>query len=191
MDALTVGQESLSTKLDSMASKDDRQTLKKDMIQETKVLVSEAVDPLKSDVCDVKKRLVKLETAPAPSSSTSSSSAIRPDVKMLLDSLDPAHKQITFHGFSVEMDQKARAQNMQKFLEGYPNIPVVRNFVAHLKGPRNSKQITKMSYAEFSSVDDAREALKVLKTASFQISTNKITIKGSLTKINSARNWAL
>ena len=48
-----------------------------------------------------------------------------------------------------------------------------------------------MSYVEYSTSDEAREALKILKTVSLTTGGNSIKIKAALLKVNKSRNWAL
>ena len=80
---------------------------------------------------------------------------------------------------------------IEKFLSSVPSLPLVRNMGVIKTGPKNNKVITRMSYAEYASVDDAREALKILKNVPFTVAATTFTIKAGLTKVNASRNWAL
>ena len=112
-------------------------------------------------------------------------------VKQMLDGLDPAHKQIVFGGFSEKVPQEERVILIEKFLSSVPSLPLVRNMGVIKTGPKNNKVITRMSYAEYASVDDAREALKILQKVPFTVAATTFTIKAGLTKVNASRNWAL
>ena len=105
INALTKKIDNIDLKTDAiepkMASKTDLKDLETSILRNTKIQIAEAVDPLKTEICDINQRVNALEAKPstAASSQPGNTSVIPHDVKLLLDSLDPAHKQITFHGF--------------------------------------------------------------------------------------------
>ena len=60
-----------------------------------------------------------------------------------------------------------------------------------MKGPKNNRQATKVSYVEYFSRGDVSEVLKITKESSFNVGSVSISPKKALTQINGARNWAL
>ena len=94
----------------TMVSKTDVKKLKTELLKETKALVFENVQPVKDEIFDMKKeinalsgRVIKMESNPGTSSQAYTKISL--EIKILLDSLDPAHKRISF--------QKDRAKRMQ------------------------------------------------------------------------------
>ena len=56
--------ETLTTILATMTTKSDLDSFKINIETSTKIIVSEAVDPIKDEVVDIKSRIQKLEEAP-------------------------------------------------------------------------------------------------------------------------------
>ena len=191
MDSLSTGQKEMSTKMDGMASKKDLQELRKEVTKETKGIVSDAVHPLKSDLCEIRTRVAKLESAPIPGNSSAAPATMSAEVKSILDSLDPAHKQIVFSGFPEKLPHAERIQLIQLFLNGIPDTPPLKTSGIIYKGPRNNRQETKMSFIEYGSTDDARALLKKIKELPCILGGQNIKIKAGLTKVNGARNYHL
>ena len=174
----------------SMASKSDLQSMEASIVKNTKIHISEAVDPLKSEICDLRARVGKIEDQ-GVSSPAAQTSTITPEIKTMLANLDPAHKRIAFSGFPTSMAQDERTKLIEKFLVGFQNLPKIQNIGLILKGPRNNRQATNISYVEFYSTDDVSEVLVITKGSSFKVGNESITPKRALTKINGSRNWAL
>ena len=102
------------------ATKKDLVDMKNDIRKETRGFISDAVSPLKEELSEVHKgslqlqeRTNKLENNPGSPSHAAQSTSISPEVKVLLDSLDPAHKRIAFKGFPLSMLQEER----RKYIE--------------------------------------------------------------------------
>ena len=133
----------------------------------------------------------KIEKVPSPSNQGNTNTSLSPDIKNMIDNLDPAHNRITFSGFPVSMAQDERKTFIEKFFAGFQNLPKVQNIGLILKGPKNNRQPTKLSYAEFFSRDDVSEVMKITKDSSLKVGNESISPKHGLTKINGARNWAL
>ena len=55
--ALTLKSETVENKLDEMVSKTDLKSLEASILKNTKLQISEAVDPIKSELCDVRTHL--------------------------------------------------------------------------------------------------------------------------------------
>ena len=182
MDSLSTGQKEMSTKMDGMASKKDLQELRKEVTKETKGIVSDAVHPLKSDLCEIRTRVAKLESAPIPGNSSAAPATMSAEVKSILDSLDPAHKQIVFSGFPEKLPHAERIKLIQNFLNGIPDTPPFKTSGIIYKGPRNNRQETKMSFIEYGSTDDARALLKKIKELPCILGGQNIKIKAGLTK---------
>ena len=175
-----------------MATKADLQELRKGMREETRQLISDAVHPLKEEISDVRTRMDAQDArVDAQGGLPSSSSTISPEVKQIIDALDPAHKQIVFGGFSENVPQSERAEMISKYPSSIQNIPVIRNQGGIMKGPKANRVLTRLSFIEYSSVDDARNALKILKQHPFTLAGATLSVKSALTKVNASRNWAL
>ena len=69
----------------------------------------------------------KIEKVSNSSSQGNTNISLSPDIKNMIDNLDPAHKRITFSGFPVPMAQDERKQMIEKFFEGFQNLPKVQN----------------------------------------------------------------
>jgi hypothetical protein len=183
----------LKTDIAQMATKDDLVTLQSNLQKQTKGLIAEAVGPLKTDITELRQRMdiQEKKQKAAPSASSGSSSYIPADIKIILDSLDPAHKRIVFSGFPLDMACKERTTHIEKFLAKFPSVPKYISVGVIPKGPKNNRSATKMSFVEFCSSDDAYSALKVLKSEKLEFGSVSITIKGALTKVNGTRNYSL
>ena len=177
-----------------------RTDLRTSISQEIRGSITAAVSPLKeaivatrSEIGDLRNRVSVLESIPTGSSSSgmNTSTVLSPEVKSMLDSLDPAHRQIVFTGFDLSMTQPDRTKLIQNFISGFSTVPSSSNFGAIFTGPSNKRAIADKSYVEFSSIDDARAALKIMESGVFHVSGKKTRVKAALSKINRSRNWAL
>ena len=191
----------LSAEMHSMrveaVTKKDITDLRTSISQEIRGSITAAVSPLKEDIAatrseigDLRNRVSVLESIPTGSSSSGMniSTVISPEVKSMLDSLDPAHRQIVFTGFDLSMTQPDRTKMIQNFISGFSTVPSSSNFGAILTGPSNKRVITDKSYVEFSSIDDARAALKIMESGVFHVSGKETRVKAALSKINRSRN---
>ena len=59
------------------------------------------------------------------------------------------------------------------------------------KGPKNNRKPSKFSFVEFSTPDNVRDALAMVKNRVFKVGDATIIIKNALSKINGARNFSL
>ena len=60
-----------------------------------------------------------------------------------------------------------------------------------MKGPKNKRLPTRLSYVEYFSTDDVQTVLNHIKDTPQKFGNEQITCKKALTKINASRNWAL
>ena len=183
----------LSAKMDKLtvtaASKEDLNKLKADLKAETKVMISESVDPVKDDMRELRDRVASLETARVPAGSASADHLPR-DVQQMLNSLDPALRRVAFVGFPSESSAEARIKVIDDFISKYPSFQKVAtgNFYT---GPRSDRKLSKAGFAEFVS-DDVREAfVKAVGNESATMLGSTITVKRAKTKVNNARNYSL
>ena len=191
--SLSIKSDSVEKKLDGMASKKDLENLETSISKNTKIQIAEAVDPLKSDLYDLRQRVTGLETngVAGASNPAGKSSTISPEIKALVDSLDPAHKRIAFSGFPLSMAQEIRRKHIEDFLRGFQNLPNTQNIGMIMKGPKNKREITRLSYVEYFSSDDVKTVLDFVKNTPLNVGGDSISVKRALTKINGSRNWAL
>lgn len=184
-----------ATKADvaKMASKDDLIGLQSSILSQTQGLIQDAVDPLKSDICDMKSRVSKIEAAAAHGTSSShpSSSSLSPNIKQLIDGLDPAHRRISLSGFPEKMTARERSGHIDKFFFSIPGFSHVVTTGIIFKRPKNDRKPTKFSFVEFSTTDTVREALTLVKNTNVSVDGATITIKNALTKIDGVRNYSL
>lgn len=94
----------------NMATTSSLSALHQTIQTETTVAISEAVDPLKNEMKEIRDRLSKLET----SSSSSSSS---PKCLHLLNSMDVSHRRVAFVGFLDSTTAAARLQIIEDFVK--------------------------------------------------------------------------
>ena len=108
---LTISQNVLSIKMDTMASNTDLVAMRQDITEDTKKSITEALGPIKTEVSELRERLnltiADLEKQKAlyyagGGAGSSYSSNIPPDIKIILDCLDPAHKVLFLLGFHWE-----------------------------------------------------------------------------------------
>ena len=133
----------LSNKMDNMAAdnramKSDLAELSATMDQKMKVTVAEAVDPLKSEVHDLKVRVQTLEAKPA----TTSASSVPSEVQSMIDNLDPAHRRIALLGFPQEMQPDARLKHIEGLLKKFPSFRAI-DYGTICKGPHNDRKATR------------------------------------------------
>ena len=180
-----------------LVSKLELQNMEVSISKNTKLHIAQAVDPIKSEICDLRLRVQKIEDAGGSNPGGSSQSAhggastISPEIQKMLNSLDPAHKRVAFTGFPENMAQSERTKHIEKHLFTIPALPKLTSIGMIFKGPKNARKPTKVSYIEFSSSDDAREVAKMLKNSPLVVGESIIHPKPAITKQNAARNWAL
>ena len=103
-----------------MALITDVEGMKRGLAAKIKTSVSEAVDPLKSDMYDLKQRTSKLEQAPA----ATASSKVIADLQNAVNRRDPALRRIAFVGWQDDATEDTRTQVMEEFCRSY--VPHVR-----------------------------------------------------------------
>ena len=169
----------LSAKIDklsvSAATKDDLATLRRDIGMETKVLISEAVDPVREEMADVKSRVAVLESKRGAAYSR----------------FDPAFKRIAVVGFPEAMDANARIRELEAIAATVPgsNAAFADNFYA---GPQNRRSITKVGFLEFRTEDAAKKFLDRVPSKTAELSDGStVKIKRALSEFNKQRNWSL
>jgi hypothetical protein len=172
-----------------MATKDDVKTLKKEILAETKVFISEAVDPLKSEIFEFKQRLAIVENA------AGSTSAIRQNAetsRQVLDDTDPAFLQMAFTGFEG-ISAPERSRILFEFArQSFADVSVAG--VEHsFSGPRNMRQLTDTSMLQFHSRDSRDLAMKQSDKKKVMNGTTTLNLKVAFarTKSQKSRNWAL
>eukprot|EP00973_Karenia_brevis_P022971 3163355-Karenia_brevis.AAC.1 len=110
----------------------------------------------------------------------------------MINSIDPSQRQVVFKGFPESMDAERRVQLIETLLKAHS---LRFNLVDHFYyGAKNDRKLSRASFAEFSSPESAKNALKKLggKNKKLVLSdSTEITIKPALSKINQKRNWSL
>eukprot|EP00959_Pyramimonas_sp_CCMP1952_P405838 8505685-Pyramimonas_sp.AAC.1 len=89
------------------ATKDDINSLHTRISAETKIAISEAVDPLKDEMEEVRGRLRVLESRP------SSSGGLSKQQIQMINSIDPANRQVAFSGFSASTSLQDRVREIE------------------------------------------------------------------------------
>ena len=195
----------LSTKMDGMALKTDLQEMKSEIGKEIKVTVAEAVDPLKSELHELKCELqevkgrVSILEQPGTSSTdaqpaTSPSSVALKKANAIINQLDPAKKQVALVGFPDNDDANARIKRIEEFMRvSFPQerFAAVDNYYA---GPYGNRKLTKAAYVEFWSIDSATAFLNTVKgsrSSKLSIRGADITVKAARPKIGGKRHYSL
>ena len=181
--------EALSHKMDNMAvnmaTKSDVDKVSTDLMKHTKVMIAEAVDPIKAEMYDMKCRLDNYDKHKrGDSARTQTSSSQHPG-------LDPALKQIAFIGFPDSISAADRLRQVERFLaENAKDFRAVAVDNIY-NGPYTDRKLTKATYAEFASPDSRREALNCLSGKTLSVGGQNITFKNARTKFNGQRNYSL
>ena len=149
-------------------------------MQETRLAIAQAVDPLKNEMCDVRDRAAKLEQS-GPGSSKPGKKTLN-----LLNALDPAKKRVSFIGFPENTSAEARVEAIESALDEFPGF--AQTSMGHFpSGPRGAGKLPKASYAEFATDGIAQAFLKAAggkgKTATSPAGVP--TLKAADTKIQS------
>lgn len=171
----------LDSMSDSMATKEDMKT----MMQQTKELISNAVDPIKDELHEIRSRLSTVE------SRSKSLVGLDPDIFQMLQQFDGANKQVVFSNFASSISPTDRIRIIDEVMSNFGNFSEYKT--GHIfTGPRNQRQISKFSYVEFQSSDIASQFLQAAKnSAHLKIRDCELRLKASLTSVNRKRNWAL
>jgi hypothetical protein len=180
--------EAVSKKLDKMALKSDLEDFKIQIGQDTKVIVSEAVDPIKEEIHDLKSRVTVLEGAPPGLPSSSKHFAV---MEKALSDLDPSHRRLSFIGLPESLSAEARIEKIESFLKD--RFPTIRYAEVENKysGPYHDRKLGKVAFVEFSTPNAAKRSLDKLVDANFQVNGTSISIKKARTKIQDKRNYSM
>lgn len=180
---------SINERLNSVATKSDLQQ----NLQDTKVLISEAVDPIKNEVHDLRKRQDAVEQSLSQSSS-SNLTGLSPEVFQIMNQSDVAQKQISLIGFPDSLSASRRLEVLSSLISThFSNIAgasfQVGNFYS---GPRSNRKLTSAAYVELPNTKIAEDMLKALKDSPhLQLDGYSLKARAALTLINKKRNWAL
>ena len=179
---MTTRLESIDDKLSSVVTIDAHSAamtaLRTDLLREFEVTVSrleakfveleEANATLRNRVQQLETQLAKLSVGP-----------------------DPAHKRITFIGFSSESALE-RIQFVSAWMQRhFSGVPCSVGNV--MRGPMRSRTLTKVSYAEFSDTDTRNVVLSKIRSDNLvcECSSVNIKVKPALTQVVRSRIWAL
>ena len=193
--ALKADLDDMNAKIDKMASKSDIDTMKSEISQEIKVTVAQAVDPLKAelhdlkiDLQDVKQRVDVVESKP-PTVSASASKDVA-ELQRLVQEFDPSNKRISFVGWPKNTSAADRRRQIDAFIAKFPGhrCVVSGNFYS---GPYSDRKLSRASYAEFGSPEEACEAFNSMKDADLKSQGSSITIKMARSKLNGRRNFSI
>eukprot|EP00959_Pyramimonas_sp_CCMP1952_P467621 9491926-Pyramimonas_sp.AAC.1 len=80
--------------------------------KEWKTGISEAVDPLKDEMADLRSTVERLQF-----SSGSSNSQLDKETLNLLNSFDPALRRVAFIGFKVDVSESNRISHMKRWID--------------------------------------------------------------------------
>ena len=179
----------MSNKLDKMALKSDIDVMQENMAKVTREMISEAVDPIKDEIHDIKSRISKIESHERPDKAHATGpTRTSADVIKFMNDNDPAHKRIVFIGFPDSASADARIQAVENHLAQHlrgMRVSEVENFS---KGPYNDRKLTNVAYAGLSSRDAAKRALTILDSVPFIVDGSNIKIKAARSQLNSQRN---
>ena len=169
----------------------DLNELRKDMAVATKLLVAEAVDPLKNEMCELRSRISKIEASPLQASS--GQGAGNADYNKLLNSLDPALRRVAIIGMPDGWDAAKRIDMISKSIaDQFSNFRPL-DVGCFYSGPYSNRKLTKACYIEFGSQDIAQAFLKKLPTGqgNFKVQgADALTAKQARSKVNAQRNWS-
>ena len=164
-----------------MATKEDMKT----MMQQSGELISQAVDPIKEELHEICSRLTTVE------SKSKSVVGLDPDIFQMLQQFDTANKQIVFSNFASSTTPADRLRIIDEVISNFENFSEYKS--GHFfTGPRNQRQLSKLSYIEFPSSDAASQFLQTAKNSSHLKTRDcELRVKQALTSVNRKRNWAL
>ena len=172
-----------------LATKDDLQrnleSVKSEITQSTKILISEAVDPLKVEIRDHKEEIqeelaaMKLRLQKAESQKSQSQKSNSPEisrVERLADKLDPAHRRIAFLGFDDQMPLDNRVKEIDAFIKKYWPTKKTLCIDHFYKGPYNERKESKNSFAEFANPENVKQILKQINNEKLELELNSKAI---------------
>ena len=176
------------------ATKEDLTTLRTQMQSDTKVLVAQAVDPVKDEVSDLKTRLTTLEhQVNTGASSNSEVSSLQKMVGRLERELNS--KKVTFIGWPATLDETSRSAAVLKFVQD--KVPTLASSITSQcsyekfqkeSGPRT---LSGVHSVEFSTPGQARKFLSKAKDLVIQHAGSTIDIKPPRNQQQTDRNNSL
>ena len=197
----------------TMVSKTDLQKFEASIMKNTKVQISEAVDPLKADMCDMKERVQKaeekwntdalslelrmgnIEKNPGVSSSseTVQPTKVVKDLQSMVNKLDPALRRASFIGWPTNVSAEKRMELMCGFMDTkYKKVRFV-DCGHDYTGPYNDRKLSKTSWVEFSNTDTTKAFLKTVASDNAEITVDgsSVKVKPARTQIQKKRNYGL
>jgi len=177
---------------------------------DVKLAISQAVDPLKCQLETVESRMSKLELShngmQARVDGLGSSlkdlhsvenlgasgrnGTMTKEVQQMLNNLDPAFKRVAFIVFGSHINAAARVQALEQYMLQFPSFRY--QSVDHFyKGSINKRELSSVSYVEFSSDTAAKGFLDSLSAKSCTLAGVELKIKISKSKINLTRDGSL
>ena len=173
-----------------MATKQDMMEAQQEIKREVKVQITEAVDPIKDELAEQRERIKKLELKER--NQNSSSQGLSQETFSLLNTVDPAYKQIVFKQFPEDITADARVAFIEELLHSH-HIKFLH--IDHFfNGSKDNRKLTRASYVEFANPDAAIKALSQLGGAGkkFDISrSSSCVLKRAISALNRKRNWSL
>ena len=182
----------LMRKLNTMEKqrKADKAQIQKKIMAQTKVMISEAVDPLKDGLAEVQSS-VKVRDAQIQKLRTDFEQFRlgSPGESSGPNPFDPALKQVAFIGFPEESTVAQRIEAMVSFMQ--QNFPEFQIKHTDLSTDKNGKQ-TRNGFVELGSKKHARHVTSTTKSRGLKVQGYAgVTVKPENTEIDRNRNWAL
>ena len=95
-----------------MVAKSDIDKLETRIVEKTRIMISEAVDPVKDRMEDFETRLTNVESRP-------SAASVPPKIQAMINKLDPAHRRVAFVGFATTTSAEKRISEIEKLMENF------------------------------------------------------------------------
>ena len=154
--------------------------------------VSEAVDPVKTELRELADRVSTLESSRSSGVGPASSgkSPLDLQTQRMINSLDPALRRVAFVGFAPQSSAEARVKLIDDFVARFPSFHKVSagNFYT---GPRSNRKLSQAGFVEFASDELREDFLKAVGTQTVTLAGGSIKVKRARTKVNGARDYAL
>ena len=126
-----------------------------------------------------------------PRAVPASASSLPANFQQMINSLDPAVRRAAFIGFPATTEAKERERLVNEFVKkSSPDLRLVASGCIY-KGPRDNRTLTPVAYAEFVTVDDARNFANKHKDTKVEPGPHNVDVGPARTKVSGQHNYNL
>ena len=157
--------ERMDSKLDSVATRQDLENTKSEILRDTRAHVSTELTPVRAEIRELRARIEVVEN-------TSGLTPSRPKIDWVKDAADSMYRSVGFFGWDEADSKTMRTKAVMDFMKAhFEDVPFALGF--EYKGDRQKGILKSFCHASFINRDQADAVLQSIKGSGFELQNGK------------------